>query len=176
MKIIALAPVLMLVLPMSVAAQSISTARIDLNGSIQAGTCTVSPVSKAMPAVGANAFPQTASGKGAANASFTDFEIKLTACSGVTGGTFVFGTRADAHATERDSFVNKGVGGSPYVAIWLRGSCTLGPTYQPGQSVTKTFTGATYSLPLCATYYKTAGGLVTQGPASTSFVVTVTYQ
>lgn len=166
----------LLAVPLPAAAQEISRARIDLNGTLLAGTCTATAVSKNMPAVGVNAFPQTAAGKGGAAASYTDFTINLTACSSVTGATFVFGTDADRHATERDSFRNKGAGGSPYIAIWLRGSCSAGPTYQPAQAVTKTFTTATYSFPLCAQYYKSAGGLVTQGPASTSFIVTITYQ
>jgi len=172
----ALCAVALIGLPLPAVAQTLSTARIDLNGTVQAGTCTVAAISKAMPTVGADAFPQTAAGKGAAVASYTDFSINLTACSAVTGATFVFGTDADRHDTERDSFRNKGTGGSPYIAIWLRGTCSGGPTYQPAQSVSRTFSTATYTFPLCAQYYKAAGGLVTPGPASTNFIVTITYQ
>jgi len=179
MKIIALAPVLMLVLPMPAAAQSISTARIDLNGSVQAGTCTVAAVTKNIPAVGANVFPQSAAATGGVAASYTEFDIALTACAGVTGATFQIGVAADASTEQTNIFKNKATNGAPFTGYWIRegtGRCSTGATVAPGSSLSRNFTTATYNLPLCAQYHKNAGGLVTMGPLSTSFTVTITYR
>ncbi|MFG6108660.1 fimbrial protein [Stenotrophomonas nematodicola] len=155
-----------------------STVRVDLNGSIQAGTCTAAAVSKTIPAVGANVFPQVAGNTGSAPASYTDFEIALTGCSGVTGATFQMGAVADA-STQANVFRNKATNGAPFTGYWIKegtGRCTAGATVAPGASITKNFTTATYQLYLCAQYVKIAGGLVTMGPLSTNFTVTITYR
>jgi type 1 fimbria pilin len=159
-------------------AQSISTARIDLNGSIQAGTCTVAAVTRTMPPVSADVFPQVPTQTGTAAASYTDFALALTACSGVTGATFKFGDAADASTQQASVFRNKAANGAPYTAIWLRDSaaCTAGGTIAPGGSISRNFTAATYAFPLCAQYVKVAGGLVTMGPLTTTFTVTITYR
>ncbi len=155
-----------------------NSARVDLNGSIDAGTCSVAAVSKTIPAVGANVFPQVAGNTGSAPASYTDFEIALTGCSGVTGATFQMGAVADA-STQANVFRNKATNGAPFTGYWIKegtGRCTAGATVAPGASITKNFTTATYQLYLCAQYVKIAGGLVTMGPLSTNFTVTITYR
>lgn len=155
-----------------------STVRVDLNGSIQAGTCTAAAVTKTMPAVKASAFPQTAAGKAGVAASYTPFDVALTGCSGVTGANFVFGAAADAEPQQTDSFRNKATNGAPFTAIWVRetAACSTGATVRPGATLSKTFATATYTLPMCAQYYKFAGGLVSMGPLTTTFTVTVTYR
>jgi type 1 fimbria pilin len=169
---------LTLLLPMSAVAQTISTARIDLNGTVQAGTCTAAAVTKNIPVVGANVFPQSASATAGAVASYTNFDIALTACAGVTGATFQIGVAGDASPQQASVFRNKATNGAPFTGYWIRegAGCTSGNTVVPGASLSRNFTTATYNLPLCAQYHKNAGGLVTMGPLSTSFTVTITYR
>lgn len=178
MNLIVVRGLLTLLLPMSAAAQTISTARIDLNGTVQAGTCTAAAVTKNIPVVGANVFPQSASATAGAVASYTNFDIALTACAGVTGATFQIGVAGDASPQQASVFRNKATNGAPFTGYWIRegAGCTSGNTVVPGASLSRNFTTATYNLPLCAQYHKNAGGLVTMGPLSTSFTVTITYR
>jgi len=155
-----------------------SSARVELNGHVNAGTCTVAAVTKAIAHVGANAFPQTAAGTGGITASYTNFELSLTGCSGVTGASFQMGAAADA-STQANVFKNKATNGAPFTGYWIKegtGRCATGATVAPGDAISKNFTAATYQLYLCAQYVKIAGGLVTMGPLSTNFTVTITYR
>lgn len=178
MNLIVVRGLLTLLLPMSAAAQTISTARIDLNGTVQAGTCTAAAVTRNIPVVGANVFPQSASATAGAVASYTNFDIALTACAGVTGATFQIGVAGDASPQRASVFRNKATNGAPFTGYWIRegAGCTSGNTVVPGASLSRNFTTATYNLPLCAQYHKNPGGLVTMGPLSTSFTVTITYR
>lgn len=155
-----------------------SAVRVDLNGSIAAGTCTIAAVTKTMPTVPASGFPQTAASNTGIVASYTPFELSLRSCSGVTGATFVFGTTADAEPLQNDSFRNKAANGAAYVAIWVRetAACNSGTTIRPGGTLSRDIATATLSIPLCAQYFKMAGGLVTMGPLTTNFTITVTYR
>jgi type 1 fimbria pilin len=173
--------VLSLLLLSTVAGQASAQAgaRVELTGSVDAGTCSVAAVSRTLPPVGADAFPQVAGSPGGVPASYTDFEISLANCSGVTGAVFMLGTPADASSAQANIFRNTAANPAPFTGYWLKegtGRCASGTTVGPGGTVTKNFTSATYQLYLCAQYAKVAGGLVTMGPLSTNFTVTITYR
>lgn len=168
----------LLVLLSAVDASAQSSARVDLNGSIDAGTCSVAAVTKELPVVGAGAFPQVAGAIAGSTASYTNFELSLSGCSGVTGATFQMGAVADA-SSQSNVFRNKAANGAPHTGYWIKegaGRCASGTIIAPGDAISKSFTGATYGLSLCAQYAKLAGGLVSMGPLSTSFTVTITYR
>jgi type 1 fimbria pilin len=159
-------------------AQNVGTANVTLNGSIGPGTCTVAAVSKVMPTLGANVFNPSPTWAGGVSESHTPVDLTLSACSGVTGATFVFGTAADADATNAEFYRNKAANPAPNTAIRLRdtNACSTGNSVRPGASVSRAFSGASFSLPLCALYYKLPSGVVSRGGLSTTFTVTVTYR
>lgn len=167
------------VLSLPAAAQLTSTAQIELNGNVQAGTCTAAGVTKTFPTVSAGAFPQTEAATGGVAASYTDIEIALTDCTGVTGATFQIGVRADASSQPTNVFRNKATDGAPFTSYWIRegaGACATGRTVAPGAALSRDFAGSSYNLELCAQYHKNPGGLVSMGPLSTNFTVTITYR
>jgi type 1 fimbria pilin len=159
------------------AAQSRATANFSLTGQIEAGSCAITAVTRTMKTIPASDFPNVAATAGGAAASFDTFDLGLTGCSGVTGATITFGVAADAADGQADAFKNKAATNpAPHTGLLLKETnCTTGATVTPGKTLTRTFATATHNVPLCAQYYKLAGGLVTKGAISTNFTLTVTF-
>lgn len=159
------------------AAQQRATANFALTGQIEAGTCAIGAVSRTMPTASASDFPNVAATVGGAVPSFDTFNLALTGCSGVTGATITFGATADAATGQTEAFKNKAAANAaPNTGVLLKETnCTTGATVTPGKTLTRTFATATHNVPLCAQYYKLAGGLVTKGAISTTFTLTVTF-
>ena len=159
------------------AAQSRATANFALTGQIEAGTCAIGAVNRTMPTASASDFPNVAATAGGATPSFDTFNLALTGCSGVTGATITFGAAADAADGQADAFKNKAATNpAPYTGLLLKETnYATGATVTPGKTLNRTFATATHNVPLCAQYYKLAGGLVTKGAISTAFTLTVTF-
>lgn len=159
------------------AAQSRATANFSLTGQIEAGTCAITAVNRTMNTVPASDFPNVAATAGGATTSFDTFNLALTGCSGVTGATITFGATGDAADGQTDAFKNKAATNpAPNTGLLLKETnCTTGATVTPGKTLSRTFVTATHNVPLCAQYYKLAGGLVTKGAISTAFTLTVTF-